>query len=132
MKSTSIVRRIDDIGRIAIPKNFRRDMHINEGDPMEIYLRNGEIVIRKYKRSFEQCAKEWHDEHINLMDKCNFIYCNDYTFCIVPAGLGYSQHRRAGHAKRYASDQYNTVVARVASYANAMGKNVNEMIGYED
>ena len=57
MNSTGIVRRIDDLGRIAIPKNFRRDMYINEGDPMELYLRNGEIVIRKYKRSFDSVRK---------------------------------------------------------------------------
>lgn len=127
-----IVRRIDDLGRIVIPKILRRDMHINDGDPMEIYLRNGEIVIRKYKKSFEECAEVWYNEHINLMDQCEFIPHGDYTFCIVPAGLGYSQHRRAGHAKRYAGDRYHTVVARVAAYANAMDKNLNEMIGYED
>lgn len=127
-----IIRRIDDLGRIVIPKNLRRDMHINEGDPMEVYLRDGEIVIRKYKKSFEECAEVWYNEHINLMDQCEFIPRGDYTFCIVPAGLGYSQHRRAGHAKRHADDRYHTVVARVAAYANAMGKNLNEMIGYED
>ena len=127
-----IIRRIDDLGRIVIPKNLRRDMHINEGDPMEVYLRNGEIVIRKYKKSFEECAEVWYNEHLNLMDECEFIPRGDYTFCIVPAGLGYSQHRRAGHAKRYAGDMYSATVARVAAYANAMDKNLNEMIGYED
>lgn len=127
-----IVRRFDDLGRIVIPKILRRDMHINDGDPMEIYLRNGEIVIRKYKKSFEEYAEVWYNEHLNLMDECEFIPRGDYTFCIVPAGLGYSQHRRAGHAKRYAGDMYNATVARVAAYANAMDKNLNEMIGYED
>lgn len=127
-----IVRRIDDLGRIVIPKNLRRDMHINEGDPMEVYLRNGEIVIRKYKKSFEECAEVWYNEHLNLMRECEFIPHGDYTFCIVPAGLGYSQHRRGGHAKRHANDRYNATVARVAAYANAMDKNLNEMIGYED
>lgn len=127
-----IIRRIDDLGRIVIPKNLRRDMHINEGDPMEVYLRNGEIVIRKYKKSFEECAEVWYNEHLNLMRECEFIPHGDYTFCIVPAGLGYSQHRRGGHAKRHANDRYNATVARVAAYANAMDKNLNEMIGYED
>ena len=129
--ANGIIRRIDDLGRIVIPKILRSDMHIDEGDPMEIYLRNGEIIIRKYKKSFEQCAEEWYNEHINLMDECEFIPRGDYTFCIVPAGLGYFQHRRGGHAKRHADDRYNTVIARVAAYANAMDKNLNEMIGYE-
>lgn len=127
-----IIRRIDDLGRVVIPKILRSDMCIHEGDPLEIYLRNGEIVIRKYKKSFEECAEVWYNEHLNLMDECEFIPRGDYTFCIVPAGLGYSQHRRAGHAKRYAGDMYNATVARVAAYANAMDKNLNEMIGYED
>ena len=127
-----IVRRIDDLGRIVIPKEIRKHLYIREGDPMEFqYNRNGEIIIRKYKKSFEECAEEWYGEHRDLMDKCKFIPCGDYTFCIVPAGLGYSQHRRAGHAKRHADDMNNTVIARVAAYANAMDKNLNYMIGYE-
>lgn len=64
-----IIRRIDDLGRIVIPKEIRKHLYIQEGDPMEVqYNRNGEIIIRKYKKSFEECAEEWYGEHINLMD----------------------------------------------------------------
>ena len=49
MKPTGIVRRIDDLGRIVIPKEIRRTCHVREGDPMEIYLsQDGEIILQKY------------------------------------------------------------------------------------
>ena len=49
MRATGIVRRIDDLGRIVIPKEIRRTQRIRESDPMEIYTnREGEIMLRKY------------------------------------------------------------------------------------
>ncbi len=49
MKATGIVRRIDDLGRVVIPKEIRRTMRIREGDPLEIYTgTGGEVVFKKY------------------------------------------------------------------------------------
>ena len=49
MKATGIIRRIDDLGRIVIPKEIRRNMNIREGDPMEIYLDgDNKVVFEKY------------------------------------------------------------------------------------
>ncbi|HZJ78280.1 MAG TPA: stage V sporulation T C-terminal domain-containing protein [Clostridia bacterium] len=49
MKATGIVRRIDDLGRVVIPKEIRRTMRIREGDPLEIYTdADGEVVFKKY------------------------------------------------------------------------------------
>ncbi|MCR5816639.1 MAG: AbrB/MazE/SpoVT family DNA-binding domain-containing protein [Ruminococcus sp.] len=49
MKATGIVRRIDDLGRVVIPKEIRRTMRIREGDPLEIFTdSNGEVVLKKY------------------------------------------------------------------------------------
>lgn len=49
MKTTGIVRRIDDLGRIVIPKEIRRTCNLREGDPMEFYLgENGKIILNKY------------------------------------------------------------------------------------
>jgi AbrB family transcriptional regulator (stage V sporulation protein T) len=49
MKATGIVRRIDDLGRIVIPKEIRRTLRIREADPLEIYTdREGEIILKKY------------------------------------------------------------------------------------
>ena len=49
MKATGIVRRIDDLGRIVIPKEIRRTLRIREGDPLEIYTeKDGEVIFKKY------------------------------------------------------------------------------------
>ena len=49
MKATGIVRRIDDLGRVVIPKEIRRTMRIREGDPLEIYTtKEGEVIFKKY------------------------------------------------------------------------------------
>jgi len=49
MKATGIVRRIDDLGRVVIPKEIRRTMRIREGDPLEIYTdADGEVIFKKY------------------------------------------------------------------------------------
>jgi len=49
LKATGIVRRIDDLGRVVIPKEIRRTLRIREGDPLEIYTDNdGEVIFKKY------------------------------------------------------------------------------------
>lgn len=49
MKATGIVRRIDDLGRVVIPKEIRRTLRIRESEPLEIFTdRNGEIILKKY------------------------------------------------------------------------------------
>jgi len=51
MKSTGIVRRIDDLGRVVVPKEIRRTLNVEEGDPLELFIEDGNIVWKKY--SFE-------------------------------------------------------------------------------
>lgn len=54
MKATGIVRRIDDLGRVVIPKEIRRTMHIREGDPLEIYTdEGGRVIFKKYSQMGE-------------------------------------------------------------------------------
>ena len=49
MKATGIIRKIDDLGRVVIPKEIRRTLRIREGDPLEIYTdREGEVILKKY------------------------------------------------------------------------------------
>ena len=64
MKATGIVRRIDELGRIVIPKEIRRTLRIRETDPMEIFTdKEGEIVLKKYSPLGElaECAKEYSE-----------------------------------------------------------------------
>ena len=52
MKATGIVRRIDDLGRVVIPKEIRRTLRIRESDPLEIFTdREGEIILKNNSRS---------------------------------------------------------------------------------
>ena len=51
MKATGIVRRIDDLGRVVVPKKIRRSLKIREGEPIEIFTeKDGEIILRKYSQ----------------------------------------------------------------------------------
>lgn len=64
MKATGIVRRIDDLGRVVVPKEIRRTLRIREGDPLEIFVdRDGEVILKKYSPISElgNFAQEYAD-----------------------------------------------------------------------
>lgn len=68
MKATGIVRRIDDLGRIVIPKEIRRTLHINEGDPLEVYTKSeGEIILKKYSPMGE--LRYLAEQNANVLNK---------------------------------------------------------------
>ncbi len=82
MKATGIVRRIDDLGRIVIPKEIRRTLRIREGDPLEIFTdREGEIILKKYSPIGElsQFAGEYAESlsqttgHLVLVTDCDHV-----------------------------------------------------------
>ncbi len=132
MKSTGFVCRVDFLGRIMIPKNLRRDMHINEGDPMEIqYNRNGEIILRPYKKSWEDTVLKWWNENQNRPSLCrsNFTRMGDYTFCVLCKSDGTCA---AGFAKRCFGDKDDDRIGKVAAFARAIGKPINKLVGWED
>ena len=56
MKSTGIVRRVDDLGRIVLPKELRTVLHIHERDPLEIYVEGNYIMLQKYEPSCIFCG----------------------------------------------------------------------------
>ncbi|EEM31708.1 Transition state regulator [Bacillus thuringiensis serovar thuringiensis str. T01001] len=55
MKSTGVTRRVDELGRIVIPKELRRTLGIVEKDPIEIFVEDEKIILQKYK-SYDACA----------------------------------------------------------------------------
>lgn len=69
MKSTGIVRKVDELGRVVIPKELRRVLDINEKDPMEIYVEDDKIILKKYKANMA-CAVtgEVSDDNLVLLD----------------------------------------------------------------
>lgn len=75
MKATGIVRRIDDLGRVVIPKEIRRTLRIREGDPLEIFTdREGQIILKKYSPIGElsQFAQQYTD---SLSQTTGHIVC---------------------------------------------------------
>ena len=89
MKATGIVRRIDDLGRIVIPKEIRRTLRIREGDPLEIFTsREGEIMLKKYSpvgelgefaRSYAQALAQTTEALVCITDR---------EYVIAAAGTG--------------------------------------------
>ncbi len=85
MKATGIVRRIDDLGRVVIPKEIRRTMRIREGDPLEIFTdRDGEVIFKKYSPIGEltafaaQYAETLHktcDLSVVICDRDSVVAC---------------------------------------------------------
>lgn len=75
VKATGIVRRIDDLGRVVIPKEIRRTLKIREGDPLEIFVdRDGEVILKKYSPIGELAdfAQEYAD---SLYESTEHIAC---------------------------------------------------------
>ena len=54
MKATGIIRHVDDLGRIVIPKELRRSMNIDSGTPLEIFVNDDQIIVQKYKPNHEK------------------------------------------------------------------------------
>ena len=62
MKATGIVRRIDDLGRVAIPKEIRRMLRIKEGDPLELFSNGNTLVLRKWDANYSEELNSFIEE----------------------------------------------------------------------
>lgn len=112
MKATGIVRRIDDLGRVVIPKEIRRTMRIREGDPLEIYTdRDGEVIFKKYSPIGEmsQFAAQYA-ETLNKTCSLAVIIC-DRDAVIAGAGLP-----RKEYADRKLSADFESIIESRALY----------------
>lgn len=114
MKATGIVRKIDDLGRVVIPKEIRKNLKIREGDPLEIYIeKTGEIILRKYApmgdilEVIEQYAE-------TLSETSDFVVCvADSETIIAVAGT-----RRADYLEKDISEHVITVMQDRAIWSN--------------
>lgn len=88
MKATGVVRRIDDLGRIVVPKEIRRVLRIREGDPLEIFTdKDGEIILKKYSPLGELStfAQQYVDSTAQILG-CGVCVC-DRDQIIAVAGI---------------------------------------------
>jgi len=73
MKSTGIVRKVDDLGRIVIPKELRKTMNIKKKDPMEIFVEKNNIILSKYEKGCLFCGEmgdTFEFEGVTICKKC--------------------------------------------------------------
>lgn len=132
MKATGIVRRIDDLGRVVVPKEIRRTLRIREGDPLEIFTdKEGEIILKKYSPIGELSAfAKQYAESLSQMLGCLAGIC-DMDQVIAAAGNGkkelqdediteelgkFLKERKTQNAKA-GEKSYVPVVRRTESYS---------------
>ena len=97
MKATGIVRRIDDLGRVVIPKEIRRTMRIREGDPLEIFTdREGEVIFKKYSPIGELAS--FSSQYAETLQKtCSLsVIITDRDAVIAAAGVSKKEYLERG------------------------------------
>ena len=97
MKATGIVRRIDDLGRVVIPKEIRRTMRIREGDPLEIYTSSdGEVIFKKYSaiNEMSQSASQVAEVMTRLANCPTVIFDRDHVVAVAGVGKKEFSERR--------------------------------------
>ncbi len=85
MKATGIVRRIDDLGRVVIPKEIRRTLRLRDGDPMEIYTdREGTVILKKYSPigDMAEFAEEFAESACNVLGSTAVITDTDQVIAV--------------------------------------------------
>lgn len=108
MRATGIIRRVDDLGRVVIPKEIRRSLRIKEAEPLEIYTDNNCVIFKKYQKDFNwkklfdmikiltsmefalyddngdltvRTSNAMHKELADYTDEAHFITCEDAWGC---------------------------------------------------
>lgn len=115
MKATGIVRRIDDLGRVVIPKEIRRTLRIREGDPLEIFTdREGGVILKKYSPIGElsDFAKEYAE---SLQQSIGHIICiSDKDTIIAVAGAPKKEYleKRISEEMERIMDERKTVIRK--------------------
>ena len=103
MKATGIVRRIDDLGRVVIPKEIRRTLRIREGDPLEIFTAtDGEVVFKKYSPVGElgNFATQYADVLMRVSQMPTVITDRDHVIAVSGASKREYLERRVTQSHR--------------------------------
>ena len=117
MKATGIVRRIDDLGRVVIPKEIRRTMRIREGDPLEIYTdHEGEVIFKKYSPIGELVSfAAQYAETLHKTCSMAVVIC-DRDAVIASAGVP-----KREYSDRKISSELEEVIEKRALYTHKEG-----------
>lgn len=114
MKATGIVRRIDDLGRVVIPKEIRRTLRIREGDPLEIFTdREGEIILKKYSPIGElgTFAKEYAESLAQTAGHITCIVDKDQIIAVSGGAKKEFFEKHISSAMEKCINSRNTLVA---------------------
>ena len=126
MKATGIVRHIDDLGRVVIPKEIRRTLNIREGDQLEVFVgENGSVVFQKYETPAEDkaaFAQKWLENNALPMRATSAKFCieNKTTTSEVVS----NNSRRIGTATTNVRDTFIPAVGMVIAFCRASGRTV--------
>ena len=85
MKSTGVIRRIDDLGRIVIPKEIRKNLRMKEGDNLEIYINSEDLILKKYShlKKISDIAQELSDTISTYLDKTVLVTDTDSVIAMT-------------------------------------------------
>lgn len=120
-KATGIIRRIDDLGRIVIPKEIRHSLNLGIAEPLEIILTDDGILLKQYKiepENITSVAEEWLHDYKNLIENYDskFNIDGNITTCeIIKSG-----RRKTGKAICNPSDAFSPAVGMVLSFCRAI------------
>ncbi len=128
MKATGVVRRIDDLGRVVIPKEIRKTLRIKEGDPLEIFTdKDGEIILKKYSPIGE--LTEFATEYAETLSKTtgHIAFITDKDTIIAVSG---------GSKKEYleqsVSDEIEQIMEDKEVYTSKENKDISMPITKND
>ncbi|TCS80159.1 stage V sporulation protein T [Tepidibacillus fermentans] len=113
MKATGIVRRIDDLGRVVIPKEIRRTLRIREGDPLEIFVdRDGEVILKKYSPIGElsDFAQEYADSLYENLNAITLISDRDTIIAVAGTSKKEYMNKPIGQVIEESMEQRKTIV----------------------
>ncbi|WP_433746126.1 stage V sporulation protein T [Falsibacillus pallidus] len=133
MKATGIVRRIDDLGRVVIPKEIRRTLRIREGDPLEIFVdRDGEVILKKYSPISElsDFAKEYAEALYDSLGSPVLISDRDAVIAVAGGSKKEHLNKNVSDLLEKTIDERNSVLVTQKGQVSLVDGNEEEMQSY--
>ena len=122
MKATGIIRRMDDLGRVVIPKELRKKFNIREGDALEIYTTNEGIMFAPYDNHVEKetFATEWLRQYKDALknNRAKFSVEDRVITCEI---ISCDRNRRTGASTCNPHDNFSPAIGMVVAYCRAVG-----------